>query len=32
MRIGWKLFLPTTLVAVALIAGYVAYFGRPTGG
>jgi NADH-quinone oxidoreductase subunit H len=32
MRIGWKLFLPTTLVAVALIAGYVAYFGRPSGG
>ncbi len=32
MRIGWKLFLPTTLVAVALIAGYVAYFGRPVGG
>jgi NADH-quinone oxidoreductase subunit H len=32
MRIGWKLFLPTTLVAVTLIAGYVAYFGRPSGG
>jgi NADH-quinone oxidoreductase subunit H len=32
MRIGWKLFLPTTLVAVALVAGYVAYFGRPLAG
>ena len=29
MRIGWKLFLPTTLVAVAVLAGYVAYNGRP---
>jgi NADH-quinone oxidoreductase subunit H len=29
MRIGWKIFLPTSLVAVALAAGYVAYFGRP---
>ena len=25
MRIGWKLFLPTTLVAVVLIAGWVTY-------
>jgi NADH:ubiquinone oxidoreductase subunit H len=32
MRIGWKLFLPTTLVAVALVAGYVVYFGRPLAG
>jgi NADH-quinone oxidoreductase subunit H len=30
MRIGWKIFLPTSLVAVAAAAGYVAYFGRPT--
>ncbi len=29
MRLGWKIFLPTSLVAVALIAGYVTYFGRP---
>jgi NADH-quinone oxidoreductase subunit H len=29
MRLGWKIFLPTTLVAVAALAGYVAYFGRP---
>jgi NADH-quinone oxidoreductase subunit H len=28
MRIGWKIFLPTTLVAVAVVGGYVAYFGR----
>jgi NADH-quinone oxidoreductase subunit H len=28
MRIGWKIFLPTTLVAVAIVGGYVAYFGR----
>jgi NADH-quinone oxidoreductase subunit H len=32
MRIGWKLFLPTTLVAVAAVAGYVVYFGRPLAG
>jgi NADH-quinone oxidoreductase subunit H len=25
MRIGWKIFLPTTLAAVALIAGWVTY-------
>jgi NADH-quinone oxidoreductase subunit H len=25
MRIGWKIFLPTTLVAVAIIGGYVVY-------
>ncbi|MBL8550663.1 MAG: NADH-quinone oxidoreductase subunit NuoH [Hyphomonadaceae bacterium] len=31
MRLGWKIFLPTSLVAVALIAGYVAYYGRPGG-
>jgi NADH-quinone oxidoreductase subunit H len=30
MRLGWKIFLPTSLVAVAAAAGYVAYFGRPT--
>jgi NADH-quinone oxidoreductase subunit H len=29
MRLGWKIFLPTTLVAVAIVAGYVAYVGRP---
>jgi NADH-quinone oxidoreductase subunit H len=28
MRIGWKIFLPTTLVAVAIVGGHVAYFGR----
>jgi NADH-quinone oxidoreductase subunit H len=28
MRLGWKIFLPTTLVAVAVLAGYVAYNGR----
>jgi NADH-quinone oxidoreductase subunit H len=33
MRLGWKIFLPTSLVAVAAAAGYVAYYGRPmTGG
>jgi NADH-quinone oxidoreductase subunit H len=25
MRLGWKIFLPTSLVAVALVAGYVVY-------
>ena len=29
MRLGWKIFLPTSLVAVAAAAGYVAYVGRP---
>ncbi|MGE0044265.1 MAG: NADH-quinone oxidoreductase subunit NuoH [Hyphomonadaceae bacterium] len=28
MRLGWKIFLPTSLIAVAAIAGWVAY-GRP---
>jgi NADH-quinone oxidoreductase subunit H len=28
MRIGWKIFLPTTLMAVAIVGGHVAYFGR----
>jgi len=28
MRIGWKVFLPTTLVAVAGLAGYIVYNGR----
>jgi NADH-quinone oxidoreductase subunit H len=28
MRIGWKIFLPTTLVAVVIVGGHVAYFGR----
>ncbi len=29
MRLGWKIFLPTSLVAVAIAAGYVTYVGRP---
>jgi NADH-quinone oxidoreductase subunit H len=32
MRLGWKIFLPTTLVAVAVLAGYVVYAGQPAGG
>jgi NADH-quinone oxidoreductase subunit H len=28
MRLGWKIFLPTSLAAVAVIGGYIAYFGR----
>jgi NADH-quinone oxidoreductase subunit H len=32
MRIGWKLFLPTALIAVCLVAGYVTYYGRPGAG
>lgn len=27
MRLGWKVFLPTSLVAVLIVAGYVAYMG-----
>jgi NADH-quinone oxidoreductase subunit H len=27
MRLGWKIFLPTTLAAVVIVAGYVAYSG-----
>ncbi|WP_420432609.1 NADH-quinone oxidoreductase subunit NuoH [Hyphobacterium sp.] len=27
MRLGWKIFLPTSLGAVALVGGYIAYFG-----
>ncbi|MEZ5955257.1 MAG: NADH-quinone oxidoreductase subunit NuoH [Hyphomonas sp.] len=27
MRLGWKIFLPTSLVAVLIVAGYVAYTG-----
>jgi NADH-quinone oxidoreductase subunit H len=27
MRIGWKIFLPTTLVCVAIVGAYVAFFG-----
>ncbi|MEE2524874.1 NADH-quinone oxidoreductase subunit NuoH [Hyphobacterium sp. HN65] len=27
MRLGWKIFLPTSLAAVALVGGYIAYFG-----
>ena len=28
MRLGWKIFLPTSLVAVIIIAGYVVYTGQ----
>ncbi len=28
MRLGWKIFLPTSLVAVVLIAAYVTFHGR----
>ncbi|PHR61384.1 MAG: NADH-quinone oxidoreductase subunit NuoH [Robiginitomaculum sp.] len=28
MRLGWKVFLPTSLVAVVLVSGYVVMFGR----
>lgn len=28
MRLGWKVFLPTSLVAVIIIAGYVVYTGQ----
>jgi NADH-quinone oxidoreductase subunit H len=27
MRLGWKVFLPTSLAAVLVVAGYVTYFG-----
>jgi NADH-quinone oxidoreductase subunit H len=27
MRLGWKIFLPTSLVAVFIVAGYVVYMG-----
>jgi NADH-quinone oxidoreductase subunit H len=27
MRLGWKIFLPTSLAAVLVVAGYVTYFG-----
>ncbi len=29
MRLGWKVFLPTSLVALALISAYVVFYGRP---
>jgi NADH-quinone oxidoreductase subunit H len=29
MRLGWKIFLPTSLVAVVAAAAYVTYVGRP---
>ena len=29
MRLGWKIFLPTSLVAVVIIAGYVAFIQAP---
>ena len=28
MRLGWKIFLPTSLVAVVIVAGYVTYSGQ----
>jgi NADH-quinone oxidoreductase subunit H len=30
MRLGWKIFLPTSLVAVLIVAGYVVYTGVQT--
>jgi NADH-quinone oxidoreductase subunit H len=27
MRLGWKIFLPTSLAAVIIVAGYVTYMG-----
>ena len=27
MRLGWKIFLPTSLAAVLIVAGYVVYTG-----
>lgn len=27
MRLGWKIFLPTSLAAVLIVSGYVVYFG-----
>ena len=27
MRLGWKIFLPTSLAAVFIVAGYVVYTG-----
>ncbi|PZQ57910.1 MAG: NADH-quinone oxidoreductase subunit NuoH [Phenylobacterium zucineum] len=30
MRLGWKVFLPTSLVAVFVVAGWVVYTGFPT--
>jgi NADH-quinone oxidoreductase subunit H len=27
MRLGWKIFLPTALVAVVVVGGYVVYSG-----
>jgi NADH-quinone oxidoreductase subunit H len=29
MRLGWKVFLPTSLAAVALVAGWLVYFRMP---
>jgi hypothetical protein len=28
MRLGWKVFLPTSLVAVVVVAGWVVFSGR----
>ena len=30
MRLGWKVFLPTSLVAVAVVAGWRVYTGLPS--
>ncbi len=30
MRLGWKVFLPTSLIALALISAYVVFVGRPS--
>ena len=27
MRLGWKIFLPTSLAAVLIVSGYVVYMG-----
>jgi len=32
MRLGWKVFLPTALVAVVLVSSFVVFLGGPAGG
>ena len=32
MRLGWKIFLPTSLAAVAAVGAYQVYFGPASGG
>jgi NADH-quinone oxidoreductase subunit H len=32
MRLGWKVFLPTSLAAVALVGAFVAFVGAPAAG